>query len=314
MRQQNRKSRRSCETRIPAAFVLPGNPSMEDLKIAVVCMHALPGRPDKNLERTETFVREAAKKSADIICFPEFALSGYFTDSPERVYSRAVSDDLIRSVTEMASRHRLVIVTGMIEMTGRERPFISQIVAGPRGILGIHRKTHLSPPEQEKYQPGRTLDILPCGKAALGVQLCYEAHFPEISTVMTLKGAEVICIPHASPHGTPEEKFRSWLRHLPGRAFDNSLFVVACNQVGAVPGSFAFPGVALVINPLGRVIRSYRGGEEKMIVAKLKAEELREVRGHRMKSFLPNRRPELYGDLVRDPGKDEVKPCLAPLL
>ena len=271
---------------------------MENLKIAAVCMHSVPGGIEENLARMESFVREASERRVDVICFPEFALSGYLLESPECVYSRAASDDLIGSIAEMGRKRNLIIITGMIEIVDGGRPYISQIVAGPQGIMDVYRKTHLSPPERSKYQAGQKLDVHQFSKATFGVQLCYEAHFPEISGLLALKGAEVIFIPHASPNGTPEEKFESWLRHLPGRAFDNSLFIVACNQVGRSKGKLSFPGVAMILNPLGRIIKSYKGNEEAMIVADLRGDELKEVRGHRMKCFLPNRRPELYRDLT----------------
>ncbi|MFH1490214.1 MAG: nitrilase-related carbon-nitrogen hydrolase [Pseudomonadota bacterium] len=279
---------------------------MEDLRIAAVCMHSIPGEIARNLSHMETFIREASERRVDVVCFPEFSLSGYLLESPDRIYSRSDYDDLLREVIRIAGQYGLTIITGVIEISGEGRPYISQILAGPEGIIGIHRKTHLSPPETSKYQAGQKLEVYECGKALLGVQLCYEAHFPEITTVMALKGAEVVFMPHASPQGTPEEKVQSWLRHLTGRAFDNSLFVVACNQVGTGRGPLSFPGVALILNPLGRIIKSYRGKEEKMIVADLAGDELKEVRGHRMKCFLPFRRPELYGKLT------EAYPLFAP--
>ncbi len=87
------------------------------------------------------------------------------------------------------------------------------------------------------------------------------------------------------------------MRHLPARAYDNGLFIVACNQTGKTHEGFSFPGVALVLNPAGRVIKEYGENQEHMLIAELKMAELLEVREHRMKFFLPNRRPELYGDL-----------------
>ena len=56
-------------------------------------------------------------------------------------------------------------------------------------------------------------------------------------------------MPHASPRGEPKDKRHSWLRHLPGRAFDNALFVVACNQVGRTGEGYSFPGVCLAFDP-----------------------------------------------------------------
>ena len=84
------------------------------------------------------------------------------------------------------------------------------------------------------------------------------------------------------------------MRHLPARAFDNGLYVIACNQTGNNQSGLDFPGIAVILDPAGRIITKDTGGEENIIIADLKAEELVAVRGHRMRYFLPNRRPDLY--------------------
>jgi N-carbamoylputrescine amidase len=104
----------------------------------------------------------------------------------------------------------------------------------------------------------------------------------------------VIFMPHASPRGTPAEKRDSWLRHLPARAFDNGVFVVACNQAGDNRTGLTFPGVAVVIGPDGRVVASDAGGREGLLVADLHAGQLAAVRSHPMRYFLPHRRPDIY--------------------
>jgi N-carbamoylputrescine amidase len=111
---------------------------------------------------------------------------------------------------------------------------------------------------------------------------------------MAIKGADLIFIPHASPRGTPEEKYRSWMRHLTARAFDNGLFVVACNQTGENDKGLYFPGIAVIIGPSGNVIKKNLSNREGLIVVNLKSKDLDRVREHRMRYFLPNRRPELY--------------------
>jgi N-carbamoylputrescine amidase len=111
---------------------------------------------------------------------------------------------------------------------------------------------------------------------------------------MAIDGADIIFMPHASPRGTPPEKLDSWMRHLTARAFDNGVFIVACNQVGENQKGLDFPGIAMVIGPSGDVLKNNISGQEAMIVADLKADVLAAVRGHRMRYFLPNRRPELY--------------------
>ncbi len=64
---------------------------------------------------------------------------------------------------------------------------------------------------------------------------------------MAVKGAEILFLPHASPRGLAIDKHRSWMRHLTARAFDNSVFVVACNQTGYNGKGLTFPGNAVVL-------------------------------------------------------------------
>ena len=270
---------------------------IDDLHIAVVCMNSPLGEIEKNLERMGMFIQEAEEKGTDLICFPELSITGYRLEDPLYIYDGYGPEKVLERVEALARKHGLMLLAGMVEPSNGTKPYISQVIAGPDGILGAYRKTHLSPNERETYRAGKQLDIFSLKGTRFGVQLCYESHFPEISTVMALKGAEILIIPHASPRGTPAEKAESWLRHLPSRAFDNGLYVLAYNQVGNNQNGFLFPGVAVAINPSGRVIHSYRGYEEKMMMVHLTREELEETRKHRMKYFLPNRRPELYREI-----------------
>jgi len=270
---------------------------MKDFRVAAVCMNSEPGEVVKNLARTEKYVLEASGKDVDIICFPELSITGYLLQNPHHIYSGIGPEQIIEQLARMAGEQHLIIVAGLIEISDGSKPYISQVVAGPEGILGMYRKTHLSPHEKDCYESGQKIETFTYRDMNFGVQLCYESHFPEISTIMALKGADILLIPHASPRGTPEEKTESWLRHLPGRAFDNALYVVACNQVGKTGGGRSFPGVAMALNPAGRMIAGYGGNQENMMLVDLSMDELRETRNHRMKYFLPNRRPELYKEI-----------------
>ena len=114
------------------------------------------------------------------------------------------------------------------------------------------------------------------------------------STHMAVNGAHVIFMPHASPRGNPEKKYLSWMRHLPARAYDNSVFIVACNQVGDNKNGLGFPGIAMAIGPSGNVIDKELTNDESMIIIDLRADDLYRVRNHQMRYFLPNQRPDLY--------------------
>ena len=84
------------------------------------------------------------------------------------------------------------------------------------------------------------------------------------------------------------------MRHLTARAFDNGVFVVACNQVGENGAGLSFPGVAVAIGPDGNLIGEKLSDTDAMLVVDLEAAALSAVREHPMRYFLPNRRPDLY--------------------
>ncbi|PKN24882.1 MAG: nitrilase [Deltaproteobacteria bacterium HGW-Deltaproteobacteria-21] len=269
---------------------------MRDVRVAAVCMASIPGDVEGNFKRTERFVSGAAGRGAEIVCFPELSIHGYTLRNQE--HRLGDHQEIVRRIEDLARSQRILILAGLLIADEYRRPCICQVAAGPEGLIGLYRKTHLSPPEKEVFLPGEELKTYSHKGIAFGIELCYEAHFPEISAILALQGAEILFLPHASPRGTPEEKLSSWLRHLPSRAFDNSVFVVACNQTGDAEDGPSFPGVALVLDPSGRLIASRAEGGEGMLIADLREQTLAQTRSHRMKYFLPSRRPELYGGLV----------------
>jgi len=268
--------------------------AMKNLKIAAVCMHSILGDVDVNLHKIQVLASDAAGQGAHMVCFPELSVTGYVRGSPRNFYTRAEALRIVDRLIRMARDIGVVLMAGFVEVVDGGGPYITQTVTGPDGLIGLYRKTHLAPTETGTYTPGQEMGLYRTGSVTFGLELCYEAHFPEISTTLALSGAEIIFIPHASPRGRPREKLESWLRHLPARAFDNGLFVVACNQVGKTGDGLIFPGVAVVLGPDGRVLAEYTGETDYLLFAELEVQALRDAREHRMRYFLPERRPELY--------------------
>ena len=285
---------------------------MKNLRLAVVCMQSEFGHIGKNLKMMESFVQEAAAKGASMICFPELSVTGYTINENPQLYAEPIPGQISRHIVKISKKNKSLIMAGMLEKAKGNKPYISQIIAGPSGIIGIYQKTHLSPKEKEIYQPGQIIKTFTYDHVNFGIQLCYETHFPELSTIMALQGAEIIFFLYASPHGKPEEKRDSWLRDLPARAFDNGLFIVACNQVGENGAGLLFPGVIMILNPGGKILHQYTGIKEKMIIAELKGSDLAKIRTDRMRYFVKYRRPELYKVIshakkepkIRDEGKE----------
>jgi predicted amidohydrolase len=267
---------------------------MKDIRIAVVVTHSHVGDTSGNLKRTASWIKAAASHGAALVCFPELNLTGYFSGPDIRKYAEPIPGPASDFVTDIARKNNINVLAGMAESESMGRIYATHIVAQPDGTFHTYRKLHLGPPEKAVFSPGDHVPLFECQRFRFGVQLCYDAHFPELSTRMAIDGADALFMPHASPGPNPMQKQASWMRHLLARAYDNGLFIIACNPCGENGKGLAFPGVGMVIDPLGNVMQSYTGDEEHLLIADLNAEILKSVRQHKMRYFLPNRRPELY--------------------
>jgi predicted amidohydrolase len=267
---------------------------MKDIRIAAAIFNSIVNQPHNNLERMVPLIKQAKQQGADLICFPELNVTGYSTRAPIEDAAESIPGPISRRLQQMAQEFQIVILAGLAEKGNSGRIYASHLVVTPQEISGIYRKVHIAPPELGTFTAGNAIPVFQIQGVNLGIQLCYDVHFPELATRMALDGADIVFMPHASPRGTPSQKLTSWLRHLTARAFDNGVFIVACNQNGDNQKGLQFPGLAVMIDPSGEIIKKDTSGKDGFVVANLKAESLEAVRGHRMRYFLPNRRPDLY--------------------
>jgi N-carbamoylputrescine amidase len=267
---------------------------MKDIRIGVAVIRSRIGYTAGNLKRTAVFAKAAAEQDASLVCFPELNITGYSSGQGIEKYAETIPGHSSSFVQDIARKNHITILAGMAESDSMGRIYATHLVVQPDGTFGVYRKLHLGPPEKQVFTPGDHTPLFDIKGFKFGIQLCYDAHFPELSTRMALDGADAVFMPHASPGPDSGLKMDSWMRHLPARAYDNGMFVIACNPCGENGKGLNFPGIALVLDPLGKAIKSYAGDTEHMIIVDLKAETLASVRNHKMRYFLPNRRPELY--------------------
>lgn len=265
-----------------------------DIRIAVVVCRSPVGLVAHNLERTRTWTRRARERGADLVCFPELNLTGYSNRADILTHAITARGPEIEALVNLSADREIALLVGFAERGDQGTLYASHMAITPQGRTAIYRKLHLAPPETDMFSPGETLPIFHWSGIRFGIQLCYDAHFPELSTRMAAAGADIIFIPHASPRGQAADKHGSWMRHLPARAFDNGLFVVACNQTGDNRNGLTFPGNAVVFSPSGEIMGARLSGRSGMLTVDLKADQIQHVRGHRMRYFLPHRRPGLY--------------------
>ncbi|MTI80994.1 MAG: nitrilase [Firmicutes bacterium] len=271
---------------------------MKTTKIALVQINSAFGQVKKNLDKISLFVKQAAKQGVDIICFPELAVQGYSRDQ-SHLYCETIPGTSSRLLTTLAKNYNITILIGIAEQPeSADKPFITQLVAMADGRFEKYRKTHLGESEKPYFSPGNTVPVFHSKKANFGIQICWDLHFPELSTVMSLNGAEIIFAPHASPTIAGSRK-DIWLKYLTARAYDNTAYIAACNLVGNNGINNIYSGGALVIDPKGNVFAEDFNNQESMLVVDLDADLINKIRYQKtttMKNifYLDARRPELY--------------------
>ncbi|MCG8553618.1 MAG: amidohydrolase [Desulfobacterales bacterium] len=264
---------------------------MQNIRVALVTQNCPVNRFAHNLAGTIKHICDAARQKADFVVFPEMNLTGY---SPADL-SNAVTVDSgwMDELNRLSQKHNIAILAGLVEQGAFGKIYATHLVFRPDQPVDRYRKIHLSPFEAPYFTSGDEAKIFKFKGVHFGIQLCYDAHFPELSTAMALKKADIFFFPHASPRGTPEEKSASWKRHLTARAFDNAVFVAAVNQVGDNNAGLKFPGISMMFGPDGFLAGESIANENKMDTHELDTSLLKHIRTHKMRYFLPNRRANL---------------------
>lgn len=274
---------------------------MINTKIAVVQMQAIIGDIDRNLHKIADYCIKASQENVSIICFPELSIHGYSRERAHE-FAEVIPGFSSQYLVKVAIENNITIIAGFIEKAHKSLPYITQIIVFPDGKIKKYRKTHLGGLEKKYFSSGDNLPVFEANYNKFAIEICWDLHFPEVSTILSLNGAEIIFAPHASPD-TGIDRKAIWLKYLPARAYDNTVYIAACNLVGYDGEKQDMCGGALILDPKGNVIAEAFNGKEEMLIAELDAELINKVRQKESKSmrhifYLESRRPELYGEIV----------------
>lgn len=254
------------------------------------------GDPGANRER---LLEQAGRLDADLIVLPELCHSGYVFRSPDELEQLAEpipGGPTCQALLDLARRRGAVIVAGICERAG-QRFFNSAAVLGPQGPIGVYRKIHLFKDEKLWFAPGDDPPpVLEAGGMRLGVMICFDWRFPEVSRVLALGGAEVIAHPSNLVMPYCQEVMRA-------RCIENRVFAVTANRVGtdARPDGEreSFTGQSQVVDPEGRVLVRAPADRTAETAVEVDLAEARRKQVNAQNDLLADRRPELYAALVR---------------
>ncbi len=274
---------------------------MSTWKIAGVQLDVAFADVAENLRRIAEKARSAAEAGADLIVFPECALSGYCFASLDEARQASVPLDGaamhdLRKLCRSLNRH---IIVGLLEADG-ERVHNSVICLGPDGIVSRYRKIHLPYLGVDRFTtPGNRLEVFELKGIKIGMNICYDCAFPEASRVLMLRGADVIILPTNWP--TTSGRTPDVIPY--SRALENNVYFAAINRVGTERG-FTFVGRSRIVDPRGNDLATAIHDHEETIFATIDPEFARQKRivnvpGEHEIDRLLDRRPDSYQELSK---------------
>ena len=282
------------------------------MKLAAIQIDIKFGDPDANRRRmAERFV-EARRNGADLIVFPECAVTGYCFESREEAapFAEPVPGPSVEFFADLCREHGGMVVFGMIEADG-ERLFNAAVLVGCDGLIASYRKIHLPYLGVDRFLDfgDRPFAVQEAGGVRIGLNICYDSGFPESSRIMALAGADLIVLPTNWPTGAETLADHA----IATRALENALYYIAANRVGEERG-FRFIGRSRICDPSGKTLTVGSDSEEEILYAEIDPQRARNktivrVPGKQLIDRVADRRPEMYGPLVEPhglpcPGRD----------
>jgi 5-aminopentanamidase len=269
--------------------------------IAGVQMDVLLKETDRNLSRMTERLRETCAKGAKLTVFPECALSGYCFENLDeaRPFAQSIPGPATETMRAACAELGCYAIFGLLERDG-EKVFNAAALVGPAGVIGSYRKVHLPYLGIDMFTSygDRPFAVHSAGELKVGMNICYDAAFPEASRSLALQGADLIALPTNWPPGS-ECTAASIIN---ARAIENAVYFIAVNRVGTERG-FEFIGRSKIADPSGQTMTEARGTGEEILyadidVAKSRRKHIIRVPNKHEIDRLADRRPEMYGALV----------------
>lgn len=273
---------------------------MAKTNIACAQMDCVLGDPKTNRNEMIASIRAAAEREAQLVIFPECALTGYaFNSLDEAVpFAEKLDGRSAQAIAEACRETRAYAIAGFIEADG-DMFYNAAMIVGPDGVVGSYRKVHMPYIGIDRFltpgdRPFQVFD-LPFGK--VGVNICYDISFPEPARILKLMGAELIAL----ITNWPTAAWRSPQFVAQTRALENHVFYAAVDRVGTERG-WEFIGRSKMIDCNGDTLSEASADAEELLVVSV---ELSEANNNRIVNVagayevdrVKDRRPEFYNTI-----------------
>jgi len=274
----------------------------EKFRVALAQISCKRGDKAENIRKIEDNVTKAKQQGAKLVIFPELSLTGYTVRDHIYELAETIPGPSTSVFEKLAGKTGTYIVFGMPELSEKTQATIynAAVLVGPDGIIGKYRKmylpTHSVFEEKRYFRPGYQTAVSETELGKIGLIICYDIFFPEVSRLTRLKGAQSIVCISASP--AVRRTFFETL--IAARAMENTTFLAYVNLVGIEDG-LQFWGGSRLVGPNGKVLVRAKYNEEDLVIGEVNYADVRPV-----ETFVPtlkDLRPELFDKLKENAEK-----------
>lgn len=241
---------------------------MYDFRVVLAQINPVVGDLEHNTKKIISAIREAEKIKADLICFPELALTGY---PPEDLLLKPqfIEDNLEALQKIIKKTKDITAIVGFVDMD--DDIYNAAAIIYNQELKGVYRKIFLPNygvfDEDRYFQAGKEPSLFVINDAKVGITICEDIWYANGPALLqSLNGAELVVNISASPYHLRKRKLRK--RVLSTRASDYRVFIAYVNLVGG-QDELVFDGGSMIFNAEGELIAQAKIFEEDLLVADL---------------------------------------------
>ena len=266
------------------------------MKVAVVQFKASTNK-EINLKKIINYISKASQNRAVLVAFPEFMM--FYTSSsqtPKQLASLAetINGNFVNTIAKAAKKNQIQVIGSFYEKSPKKnRVYDTSFVIDKSGkVISTYRKIHLYDAlgfrESDKMTSGSKITKpVKTSIGKVGMMICYDLRFPEMSRSLAASGSEVLVVPSAWVKGDMKEEH--WITINKTRAIENGCYVIAPDQVGNI-----YCGRSVVVDPYGKILLDMKK-KQGIGYVNIELKKIKQIR--KVLPLLKNRRTDVYTNL-----------------